>query len=1075
MAQRKHSLASRIVDKFLGGNLSIILIIVSLLIGAAALLLTPREEEPQIEVPLADVFVHMPGASAEEVEKLVATRLEKLLWQVDGVEYVYSMSRADLAIVTVRFYVGESRIDSLVKLHDKIRSNLDLVPPGVTGWVVKPVSVDDVPIVNLTLYHDRLSDHELHRIAEEVVERLQSVENTNVTTVIGGRPRQIRIDLDSQALAARALTPLDVQRALDGANLELPAGSFAQGNERILVRGGAFLASAEEVADLVLAVRDGAPVYLRDVCRVTDGAAEADSYTRLRFGPASGKDADRIGREHQAVNIAVAKKKGTNAVTVAEDVISRVEAMRGTIIPSDVELRVTRNYGETANDKVNELIEGLAVAVVTVLLLILFALGWREALIVAVTIPIIYSLTLMVNYWFGFTINRVTLFALTLALGLLVDDPIVDVENIYRHFQLRREPPRDAVLSAVDEVRPPIILATAAVIVSFLPMMFITGMMGPYMLPMAVNVPLTMVMSLLVAFTVTPWLTYRVLRGDYDKPAEEGEKEGKEGALGRFYKRLLTPLLDSRKKGWLLIGAVVALLLGSMAMPLLNLVPMKMLPFDNKNEFQLVLDLPEGTTLEETDGAVRALEDYLSTVNEVTDFEAYVGLASAMDFNGMVRHYYLRQGPNVADIRVNLADKGERAQQSHEITLRLRDPLTRIAEAHGANLKIVETPPGPPVISTVVAEIYAEPGITYREQAAAAAIVRRRMTEEPRVVDVDDTVEAPQQRLHFVPDREKAALSGVTDAEIARTLALALDGRKAGTVHRPSERNPLDILLRLPRQERSSAADLGALTLRGGRGQMVRLSELGRFEEQTLSPTIYHKNLERVVYVFGEMAGKSPVNAVLNLSGHFKENPLPAGTRAVWSGEGEWNITLDVFRDLGLAFGAALIGIYILLVVETGSFAMPLIIMGAIPLTMIGIMPGFWLLNLIMNNPVGGYDTPVFFTATAMIGMIALAGIVVRNSIILIDFIHNSLRDGMPLKEAILESGAVRFRPILLTAGSALLGNIVITLDPIFSGLAWAVIFGVFASTAFTLVVIPVVYWLIYGKDPEEHARRFQS
>ncbi len=1074
MAQKKHSLASRIVDKFLGGNLSIIFVVVSLLAGAAALLITPREEEPQIEVPLADVFVHMPGASAEEVEKLVATRLEKLLWQVDGVEYVYSMSRADLAIVTVRFYVGEERIGSLVKLHDKIRSNLDQVPPGVSGWVVKPVAVDDVPIVNLTLFHEELSDHELHRIAEEVVERLQSVKNTNVTTVIGGRARQIRIDLDPQALAARGLAPLDLQRALDGANLELPAGSFARGNEELLVRGGAFFASAREVADLVLGVEGGAPIYLRDVARVSDAMAAADSYTRLRFGPAAGVSEDRREREYQAVNIAVAKKKGTNAVTVAEDVIARVEEMRGTIIPSEVELRVTRNYGETADHKVNELIEGLAVAVVTVLLLILFALGWREALIVAVTIPIIYSLTLLVNYWFGFTINRVTLFALTLALGLLVDDPIVDVENIYRHFKLRKEPPRDAVLTAVDEVRPPIILATAAVIVSFLPMMFITGMMGPYMLPMAVNVPLTMVMSLVVAFTVTPWLTYRVLRSDYDQPAKDEKKEG-DGALTRAYKRLLTPLLDSRRKAWLLIAAVVVLLLASMAMPVLNLVPLKMLPFDNKNEFQLVVDLPEGTTLETTDAAVRALEAYLATVNEVTDFAAYVGLASAMDFNGMVRHYYLREGPNVADIRVNLAAKGERAQQSHEIALRLRDELTRIAGEHGANLKIVETPPGPPVIATLVGEVYAEPGRSYADQIAAARLVRARMAEEPRVVDVDDTVEAPQRRLRFVPDREKAALSGISAAEIARTLALALGGQRAGTVHIPSERNPLEIVIRLPREERSAAADLAALYVRGSGGNLVRLSELGRFEEQTLAPTIYHKNLERVVYVFGEMAGKSPVNAVLNLSAHFDDRPLPAGTRVVWSGEGEWNITLDVFRDLGIAFGAALIGIYILLVVETGSFAMPLIIMGAIPLTMIGIMPGFWLLNLIMDTPVGGYATPVFFTATAMIGMIALAGIVVRNSIILIDFIHHSLRAGLPLKQAIVESGAVRFRPILLTAGSALLGNIVITLDPIFSGLAWSVIFGVFASTAFTLVVIPVVYWLIYGKHPEDHARRFQS
>ena len=1072
MAARKHSLPTRIVDKFLGGNLSVILILLALVAGAAALLLTPREEEPQIVVPLADVYVHMPGASAKEVEKLVATPLEKLLWQVDGVQYVYSMSRPGLAIVTARFYVGEDRIASLVKLHNKISTHTDLVPPGVTGWVVKPVDVNDVPIVNLTLYSKSDSDYQLRRVGEEVVDRLQSVQNTSVTKVIGGRPRQVRVAIHPEAMTARGITLLDVRRALNGANLQLPAGSFQRDNREILVRGGTFFTSAREVARMVVGVDHGAPVYLHDIATVSDGPAEPQTYTRLRFGPAGDKQAATTGTEYQAVNIAVAKKKGTNAVTVANQVIEAVHAMQGTIIPDSMQVRVTRDYGETANHKVNELIEELLIAMATVLGLILFALGWREALIVAVSIPIIYSLTLIVNYWFGYTINRVTLFALVLALGLLVDDPIVDVENIYRHFKMKKEPPREAVLSAVDEVRPPVILATLAVILSFLPMLFITGMMGPYMRPMAINVPLTMLMSLLVAFTITPWMTYNVLKGEYGKQEKEFVLE--ESRVYRVYRRILEPLIDSRRKAWLLVGAVVVLLLGSMAMPLFNLVPMKMLPFDNKNEFQLVVDMPEGTTLETTDGAVRALEDYLGTVNEVTDFESYVGTASAMDFNGMVRHYYMRHGPNVADIRVNLAPKGERAQQSHEITLRLRHDLTRIARAHGANLKIVEVPPGPPVIATLTAEIYARPGISYAQQIASAKIVRARMEREDKVVDVDDTVEAPQRRLHFIPDKEKAALSGVSDAQIARTLALALGGQTVGTVHVPSERNPLRIEERLPLRSRSSASELGALDVHGAGNKLVRLSELGRFEHETLAPTIYHKNLQRVVYVFGNMAGKSPVNAILNLSSWFKKHSLPTGTSVVWNGEGEWKITLDVFRDLGIAFGAALVMIYILLLIETSSYAMPLIIMGAIPLTMIGIMPGFWILNLIMNHQVGGYNTPVFFTATAMIGMIALAGIVVRNSIILIDFIHHALRRGVPLKEAIIESGAVRLRPILLTAGAALLGNWVITLDPIFSGLAWSIIFGVFASTAFTLVVIPVVYWLIYGKKAEKHARRFQ-
>ena len=1071
MAQ-KHSMATRIVEKFLDGNLSVILILLSVIAGIAALVLTPREEEPQIVVPMADVYVHMPGATAEEVEKQVATRLEKLLWQVDGVEYVYSMSRADLAVVTARFYVGEDRIGSLVKLHNKISTQTDLVPPGVTGWVVKPVEVDDVPIVNLSLYSDQVSDHELRRVAEEVVDRLQSVKNTSVTTVIGGRPRQLRVDLQPQALAARGLAPLDIQRALAGANLQLPAGSFQQDNAEILVRGGSFLRSAEEVAGLMIGVAGGAPVYLRDVAQVSDGMAEASSYTRLRFGPAGAGEAAVIDGEYQAVSIAVGKKKGTNAVVVAEDILAAVKGLQGTIIPDNVEVSVTRNNGESADGKVNELITHLVIAIVTVLALVLFALGWREAFIVAVSIPIIYALTLLVNYWFGYTINRVTLFALVLALGLLVDDPIVDVENIYRHLRMKKEPPREAVLSAVDEVRPPVILATLAVILSFLPMLFITGMMGPYMRPMAINLPLTMVMSLLVAFTVTPWMCYHILKGDHAGAQEEPPVE--QTRTYRLYRRLLLPFLQSRPKAWLLIGVVVLLFLGSLALPALNLVPMKMLPFDNKNEFQLVVDLPEGTTLEQTDAAVRALEDYLATVNEVTDFQAYVGTASAMDFNGMVRHYYMRQGPNLADIRVNLADKSERAQQSHAITLRLRQDLTAIAERHGALLKIVEAPPGPPVIATLVAEVYADPGVSYAEQIAAAQLIRARMAVEDKVVDVDDTVEFPQRQLHFVPDRQKLALAGISDAEIARTLALALGGESVGTLHLDAERNPLQIVLRLPRESRSSAADLEALQLRGSHG-LVRLSELGQFVAEALEPTIYHKNLQRVVYVFGEMAGKSPVNAILNLSSHFKDNPLPQGTSVVWSGEGEWNITLDVFRDLGIAFGAAMVLIFILLLIETGSAVLPLIIMGAIPLTMIGVMPGFWLLNLIADRPVGGFATPVFFTATAMIGMIALSGIVVRNSIILIDFIHHALKRGACLQDAIIESGAVRLRPILLTAGAALLGNWIITLDPIFSGLAWSIIFGIFASTPFTLLVIPVVYWLVYGKKAEQHARSFQK
>ena len=1060
------SVLSAIVEKFLTSNLSIIIIILSLFAGAAALLITPREEEPQIVVPMADVYVHFPGASAEEVERLVSTRLEKLLWQIDGVEYVYSMSSADLAIVTVRFFVGEDREDSLLKLYNKIEQNIDDVPPGVAGWVIKPVEIDDVPIVTLTFYGERASDHELRRVAEEVIDRLQGVRNTARTFIVGGRERQIRVELDVEKLAARKLAPLDVANSLHAANVTLTAGSFSRKGEENIVRGGVFLASAADVDNLVIGAHEGRPVYLRDVAQVIDGPAEATTYTRIGFGPAAGqKGIDSVPSVPSlpCVTLAVAKKRGTNAVWVADETLKRIEEMKGGVIPADIEVLVTRNYGETANDKVNELIEGLAIAIIIVTALIGLVLGWREAVIIALAVPISFFLTLFLNYMFGYTINRVTLFALTVSLGLVVDDPITDVENIYRYFKMRLHPPMESVLIAVNEVRPPIIMSTLTIIISFLPMFFITGMMGPYMRPMALNVPLAVLMSTVVAFTITPWVSLHLLKKEYGK-GEEKKFEIRNSPLYRVYSAIVGPFLRSRTLSWIALGVVFLLFMFSFALLISGRVPVKMLPFDNKNELQVVIDLPEGTPLEETDRVVRDFERYLRSVPEATDFESYVGTASPMDFNGMVRHYYLRRSPNVGDIRINLVHKKKREQQSHALGLRLRNDLQEIADRNNALLKIVEVPPGPPVIATVVAEVYGDPAFSYDRIVEAAATVRERVGREHRVVDVDDTAEADQRRLTFVLDKEKASLNGITTADAAATLRLALGGRAAGTVHVPSERNPLLIMLRLPRADRSSVERLAGLYVKGATGNLVQLAELGEFVEDTIDKTIYHKNLSRVSYVFGEMAGRSPVDAVLNLQSHFKENPLPEGFRIDWGGEGEWKITVRVFRDLGIAFGTALIGIYILLVIQTHSFSMPLIIMLSIPLTMIGIMPGFWLLNIVAAGKAGGYDTPIFFTATAMIGMIALSGIVVRNSIVLIDFVQNALAAGKPLRDALLESGAVRFRPILLTAGTTLLGNVVITLDPIFSGLAWAIIFGIFASTPFTLLIIPIVYNLIYGR-----------
>ncbi|MBN1395013.1 MAG: efflux RND transporter permease subunit [Pirellulales bacterium] len=1138
----KQPLLTRIVDVFLRGDVAILLTIVSIIMGIAALMLTAREEEPQIVVPMADVFVSTPGMSAVEVERKVTTRLEKLLYQIDGVEYVYSMSRPGQSIVTVRFYVGENRERSLVRLYNKIHSSVDQIPPGVEAWVVKPVEVDDVAIVNLTLWSERpeqYGDHELRRIAEQLENELQAIPDTNRVWVIGGRPRRIRIELDPSRLAARRTSVLQVAQALRAANVNLPAGKYTQQDSEIVAYAGSYVGDSQELNDLVIRIADDRPVYLKDVARVIDGPAEVDSYSWIGFGPAAKNPRSPIdtavniprpqsrrsnnmsnnissndptpatvvaGRLDEnaispgvlfpAVNIAVAKQKGANAVRVAKAVEERIRELAVSQLPDGVYYRITRDYGETADLKVNELVEALIIAVLTVIGLIGLIVGWRSALVVALAIPVCYSVTLMINLMVGYTINRVTLFALILALGLLVDDPITDVENIARYFALRLFPPRQAVLRAIQEVRPALILSTLAIIVSFLPLMFITGMMGPYMAPMALNVPLTIIVSTFVSFMITPWMAMTALGRIADEPGEPFDIH--KSAMYRISRWVLGPILDRRLLAWGVLAAVALLFFVAVALPAFRLVPLKMLPYDNKNEFQVVIDMPEGATLEQTDAAARSLGAYLSGVAEVKDYEIYSGLASAMDFNGLVRHYFLREGPNVADIRVNLVSKKKRVQQSHEILLRIRDDLETIAEQYRANVKLVESPPGPPVISTITAEVYGPDHADYGQLIRAAERVQRRLAREPGVADVDSSAEADQPKVAFVADQPKAALSDVTKENIARTMQLALDGLPVSVLHLPDEVDPLWIELRLPRELRSSVNDLSAMYVVGDKGQLVQIDSLGDFvaEDENGRPlledkTIYHKNLRRVVYVYGEVAGRPPADAIIDMQfdraadgtdprpaevirpvsertwlspGGDDPWALPAGFTVNWAGEGEWKITLDVFRDLGIAFAAALVGIFVILMFETRSRALPLIIMLAIPLTMIGIMPGFWLLNVLVDRPVGGYPTPVFFTATAMIGMIALAGIVVRNSVVLIDFIHHGKDQGLELREAVIQSVAIRTRPIVLTAGTALLGNWVITLDPIFSGLAWAIIFGIFTSTVFSLLVVPVVYWLLFSR-----------
>ena len=1096
---------SRFLGRVMDGPLPVILILLGLAVGAAALVITPREEEPQIIVPLADVLVSAPGLSAEQVERQVATPLEHLLYQIDGVEYVYSRSQPGFGVVTVRFYVGEDREDSLVKVYNKIFSNTDRVPEAVASWVVKPVEVDDVPIVVAALWSDaphRTGDYELRRLAEEIEHKLQAISSTNRVGVIGGRPRRIRVELDPEALAARSTAPLDVAWAIDVSNKTLPAGRVQRRDQNLVVEAGTFIRDANELRRLVINVVDGVPVYLGDVARVIDGPGEAGDYSWIGFGPAH-PEVGGAGESYPAVFLSVAKRKGANAVWVARDVIRYLKELEHDLFPPEVHVEIIRDYGQTANEKVGDLVASLAVAVLTVVVFIGVFLGWRPALIVGLAVPICYGVTLGFDLLAGYTINRVTLFALILSLGLLVDDPITGVDNIDRYLRMSRFPPRRAVLLAMAEIRGALIMSTIAIIIVFAPMFGITGMMGPYMSPMAFNVPVSVTISTVIAFLITPWLALKLLPRANPEVAYDVTRT----FAYRIYGTLVRPLVQTRRRAWAFIWVVVLAFFVAAALPAFRLVPLKLLPYDNKNELQIVIDMPEGTTLERTESVARAVGEYLRSVPEVKAFGAFVGTASPMDFNAMVRQYYLRDGPHMADLRVTLAGKRDREQQSHEILLRLRNDVDALARAHGGRIKLVEVPPGPPVVSSVTVELYGTETVPYSQLQNAARMLAERMVREPLVVDVDTSVEDDEQRIVFVTDKEKAALSGIGTEDIARTVAIATEGSVVGYAQISTEANPLAIELRLPTSRRGPEAALRTLHVKGRAGvtkirdkggvrdaprPLVQLAELGRLETALVDKSIFHKNLRPVAYVFAEIAGRAPGDVVLDVAADLDaplgavESPrpltsrsyfqtgggdgwrLPVGVRAVWDGEGEWDITLRVFRDLGIGFAVALLGIFTVLLLQTGMAALTGIIMLAIPLSVIGIMPGFWLLNQIGERIIAGFPNPVLFTATAMIGMIALAGIVVRNSLVLVEFVHLALAEGLALREALVRAGATRMRPIFLTAATTLLGNLVITLDPIFSGLAWAIIFGIGASTLFTLVVIPVVYYLVYEQHPDQ-------
>ncbi len=1056
-------IAGKIAGTFIRSKLTPLVVIASLLLGIFAVLITPREEEPQILVPMIDVSVAYPGASPREVEAMVTKPMEKLLWEIKGVEYIYSIVKPGFNLTIVRFYVGQSMEDSIVNLNNKLSSNFDRIPPGVSPPLIKQRSIDDVPILTLTLWSnsDRYSGYELRRIGAELCDEIKKDQDVAEFTLIGGQRRQILISLDPFRLKAYHVSPLQIAGALEKANYRLASGAFPAGDREYRVETGTLLKNSEDVGETVVSSFNGRPVYLRDVAAIADGPAEADNYVFMAPGPAAArKGIESAGAgQKEAVTITIAKKKGANASIVAGEALAKVEALKGKLIPQDVNVTVTRNYGETAKEKSDELLKHMFIAAISVTILIAFFLGWRESLVVAVAVPVTLALTILVNYLYGYTLNRVTLFALIFSIGILVDDAIVVVENIHRHFKMGSVDPETAV-QAVDEVGNPTILATFTVIAALLPMAFVSGLMGPYMRPIPVGASAAMVLSLLIAFIISPWLSYIVLRGAKRDGQETGEEGRVLAVLNRLYEKNLRGLLASRKKRFFALALVLALLGVSFGLVALKLVTVKMLPFDNKSELQVIIDMPEYTTLEESAALAREIGEYLKTVPEVTDYQSYVGTAAPFNFNGLVRHYFLRRGNNVADIQVNFVAKDERKAQSHDIAKRLRPEIKKIGDRYGARIKVVEIPPGPPVLSTLVAEIY---GPDPDRRIGIAKQIKTIFENTPGVVDVDWYVEEHRPRIRFTVDQDKAARAGISTEAISRSLEIALGGAGAGLAHMEREKEPVELFLRMPLAERSDVAGLTSVALPTPSGALVPLSELVKRSDGSEEQTIYHKNLKSVTYVLGDVAGteESPVYAILKMRKAISRMILPEGyaltqysTTQPWledtysmKWDGEWHITYEVFRDLGIAFAAVLILIYVMVVGWFRSFIVPIVIMAPIPLSLIGILPGHALMG-------------AFFTATSMIGFIAGAGIVVRNSIILVDFIELKLSEGMPLMEAVVQAGLIRFRPMLLTAAAVVVGSSVILFDPIFQGMAISLMAGEVAATLLSRTMVPVLYYV---------------
>ncbi len=1061
----QQGISGRIAEFFINSKLTILLMAGLMAIGVYSSTLIPREEEPQIIVPMADVMTVYPGASPSEVENRVVKPLEKIISNIKGVEHVHSMAMNGRAMIIVQFYVGQDVERSYVKLYDELMKNKNIFPKGVYDPIVKTRAIDDVPMLALTLWSDKYDDYQLRQVTEELASEVKKIKDVSLTNVIGGRPRQLKVILDKDKMSESNVDAISIIQMIQANNGSTQSGSFDVADKEFLLTTGQFLASAEDVENLVVGTSHNMPVYLKQVAHVEDGPSTPTNYVSFGYGKANSQR-NTYHSEYPAVTLSIAKVKGSDAMKISEEILKKVELLKKDLIPNDVHVEVTRNYGETASHKVSELLMHLGIAIIAVTILVMLAMGWRGGLVVFFSVPLTFALTLFSYYILGYTLNRITLFALVFVVGIVVDDSIIIAENMHRHFHMKRLPFKQAAIFAINEVGNPTILATFTVIAAILPMAFVSGMMGPYMSPMPIGASIAMLLSLFVALTITPYLGYHLLqKKDAQKHKEEQGLET--GWIYRAYKKIEQPLLDSKRKRWSMLSITVVLLLISILAFFTKWVAVKMLPFDNKNEIQVVIDMPEGTTLERTAVVTKEIAQYLSTVPEVVNYQNYVGSSAPITFNGLVRHYDLRGQSNTADIQVNLLPKEDRKEQSHDVAKKIRPAIKAIAAKFNANVKIVEVPPGPPVLSTIVAEVY---GPDYGQQIKIADQVQQILNNTKDVVDVDWMAEAPQTEYKLIADKEKSMLNGVAPQQIVGNLTYVMGEYPVSTLYDEKSNQPVNMVVKLNDADKSNINDIAGLKIKGQMG-MVPVSDLVHIKTDTLQKSIYRKDQKRVVYVLADMAGglESPAYAILGMNEKLKQIRLPAGytlnelyakqpsdeSNYTVKWDGEWQITLEVFRDLGAAFAVVVIIIYMLIVGWFQNFKTPVVMMIAIPLSLVGIVLGHWLLG-------------AFFTATSFIGMIALAGVMVRNSVLLIDFIEIRLNEGVPIKQAIIDAGAVRTTPILLTTGAVVIGAVIILFDPIFQGLAISLVFGAIVSTLLTLLVIPLIYYMTEKKKWEK-------